>query len=381
MSSKIPTFIPPHVTEEYSTEASPHLPGMSHSTSTSSIIAIPEDERLEEEENLDSFDHSTEGHSLPPPIPSRFTSGVGKEKFSPCPWTNYFDKEIKVAIPDTNDVFHLYTAGEEGPVVFCLHGGGYSGLSFALSAGLMKEKVRVVAMDMRGHGSTFTEDETDLSVERLSKDVIDVIQTMYGSDPPSIVLVGHSMGGAIAVRTAEMRLLLSLTGLVVVDVVEGSAMASLTHMQTILSGRPSTFPSLQAAIEWSVVMGSLRNIDSARVSVHSTLKRLDSGRYTWRTKLEDSEPYWKDWYDGLSETFLRCPVPKLLLLAGTDRLDRPLTIAQMQGKFQMLVIRHSGHAIQEDEPDEFAVAVLAFIQRNRIGARGVEIPGLRRLSS
>jgi hypothetical protein len=27
-------------------------------------------------------------------------------------------------------------------------------------------------------------------------------------------------------------------------------------------------------------------------------------------------------YEGLSEVFLSCPVPKLLLLAGTDRLDR-----------------------------------------------------------
>jgi hypothetical protein len=24
-------------------------------------------------------------------------------------------------------VFNVYTAGSEGPVVFCLHGGGYSG--------------------------------------------------------------------------------------------------------------------------------------------------------------------------------------------------------------------------------------------------------------
>jgi hypothetical protein len=39
--------------------------------------------------------------------------------------------------------------------------------------------------------------------------------------------------------------------------------------------------------------------------------------------------YKNDWlpciycrYEGLSDKFLSCPVPKLLLLAGTDRLDR-----------------------------------------------------------
>ena len=38
-------------------------------------------------------------------------------------------------------------------------------LSFALIAGKMKEKVRVVAMDMRGHGLTKTSNDTDLSAE------------------------------------------------------------------------------------------------------------------------------------------------------------------------------------------------------------------------
>ncbi|KAH9615342.1 hypothetical protein KSS87_001471 [Heliosperma pusillum] len=85
-------------------------------------------------------------------------------------------------------------------------------------------------------------------------------------------------------------------------------------------------------------------------------------------------------YEGLSEKFLSSPVPKLLLLAGTDRLDRTLTIGQMQGKFQMVVVRHTGHAIQEDVPEEFATLVLNFISRNRIGPHGIEIPGLRRPS-
>ncbi|KAF3620008.1 hypothetical protein FXO37_33447 [Capsicum annuum] len=80
------------------------------------------------------------------------------------------------------------------------------------------------------------------------------------------------------------------------------------------------------------------------------------------------------WYEGLSEKFLSSPVPKILLLAGTDRLDRALTIGQMQGKFQMVVVRHTGHAIQEDVPDEFVTLILNFISHNRIGQHGIEIP-------
>jgi hypothetical protein len=57
------------------------------------------------------------------------------------------------------------------------------------------------------------------------------------------------------------------------SVLQGTAMASLVHMQRILSNRQLHFPSVEKAIEWSVRGGgALRNVDSARVSVPSTLR-------------------------------------------------------------------------------------------------------------
>jgi protein phosphatase methylesterase 1 len=43
-----------------------------------------------------------------------------------------------------------------------------------------------------------------------------------------------------------------------------------------------------------------------------------------------------DWFKGLSGKFLGSRAGKLLLLAGTDRLDKPLMIGQMQGCFYCL---------------------------------------------
>lgn len=40
----------------------------------------------------------------------------------------------------------------------------------------------------------------------------------------------------------------------------------------------------------------------------------------------------------MSALFLGVRAPKLLLLAGTDRLDRDLTIGQMQGRFQLALL-------------------------------------------
>lgn len=41
----------------------------------------------------------------------------------------------------------------------------FSRLSFALAASKIKEKARVVAMDLRGHGKSCTEDEIGLSID------------------------------------------------------------------------------------------------------------------------------------------------------------------------------------------------------------------------
>jgi hypothetical protein len=50
-------------------------------------------------------------------------------------------------------------------------------------------------------------------------------------------------------------------------------MASLVHMQYILSDRQLHFPSVEKAIEWSVRGGgALRKVDSAHISVPFTLR-------------------------------------------------------------------------------------------------------------
>ena len=53
------------------------------------------------------------------------------------------------------------------------------------------------------------------------------------------------------------------------------------------------------------------------------------------------------WFKGLSSSFLSVRAARLLVLAGTDRLDKELMIGQMQGKFQLVVVPDTGHMIHE----------------------------------
>lgn len=86
-------------------------------------------------------------------------------------------------------------------------------------------------------------------------------------------------------------------------------------------------------------------------------------KYKWRIDLAKTENHWPGWFKGLSNLFLNCSVPKLLLLAGIDTLDKDLTVGQMQGKFQMQVLPQCGHAVHEDVPDKVAEVLASFMVR------------------
>jgi protein phosphatase methylesterase 1 len=79
--------------------------------------------------------------------------------------------------------------------------------------------------------------------------------------------------------------------------------------------------------------------------------------------LTKTEKFWKDWFRGLSTKFLNVHVPKLLLLAGVDRLDKELMVGQMQGKFQMQILPLCGHAVHEDAPEAVSDALSSFMLR------------------
>jgi protein phosphatase methylesterase 1 len=233
----------------------------------------------------------------------------------------------------------------KGPLFVMHHGAGSSALSFAVVGSEIRKRLPaagILSPDARGHGETTNPDgdKLDLSLSTLSNDLLSVIKRtkdeMKWKELPPIILVGHSLGGAVVTELAKSGALgNALLGYAVLDVVEGSAMDALQSMQTYLSTRPTGFATLEAGIEWHVRSRTVRNSISARTSVPALLSRDESEGnprpWKWRTDLSSTQPFWENWFVGLSKKFLEAKGGKLLLLAGTDRLDTELTIGQMQG--------------------------------------------------
>lgn len=298
-------------------------------------------------------------------------------------WSDFFAQELYLErqSPDGSHAkFHVYLtppATSKAPVLLVLHhGAGSSALSFALFAKEMLKvlpEAGIVAVEARDHGSVvWCADESvdnDLSIDVLSGDLVEMLQLTQAkvgwSELPTVVLIGHSLGGAVVTNVAKQGGLGGkVLGYVVLDVVEGSALDHLKHMQTYLASRPNTFQSLSAAVEWHIRSRTLRNPQSARISVPSLLLQNSEGRWAWRTDLSSTEAYWENWFSGMSQKFLSGRGAKLLLLAGTDRLDKELMIGQMQGKFQLQVFPAAGHFLQEDQPEKVADVVAEFVKRN-----------------
>eukprot|EP01127_Copromyxa_protea_P015434 TRINITY_DN4439_c0_g1_i1.p1 TRINITY_DN4439_c0_g1~~TRINITY_DN4439_c0_g1_i1.p1 ORF type:complete len:317 (+),score=51.87 TRINITY_DN4439_c0_g1_i1:669-1619(+) len=290
-------------------------------------------------------------------VPPATYSRDPKDRYEETSWDQYYDNREVL-----DNGLCVYRAGTKGPFVLFLHGAGHTALSWALVAKSLKTTCRVISYDFRGHGES-TADDADLSSDVLVKDTAGIIAAEV-PEGEKVVIVGHSMGGAMAIRTATAIGPTKIRALVVVDVVEGTAMEALPKMQILLATRPKSFESTSEAIRWASATGEMRNVTAASVAIPSQLRKTEEGTYVWRTNLEKTSQFWKGWFESLSKLFLGCVGAKLLLLANTNRLDTELTIAQMQGKFQMIVLSNVGHTLQADDPTRTSEALVTFLTRN-----------------
>jgi pimeloyl-ACP methyl ester carboxylesterase len=93
------------------------------------------------------------------------------------------------------------TRGTGGPVVVLLHGLASTRRWWDLVADRLVGAHRVVRLDLRGHGRSSAPWD-GYTIERLAADVAAVLEALGQS---GVVLAGHSLGAAVAVKVAAVR--------------------------------------------------------------------------------------------------------------------------------------------------------------------------------
>ena len=107
-----------------------------------------------------------------------------------------------------HDVYPRTAAKNETPVsaartpaVVLIHGWSCDSSYWSAQLPALREHFDVITVDLAGHGKT-PATRTDFSMHSFGRDVVEVIAKLPAEQP--IVLVGHSMGGPVAVEAAVL---------------------------------------------------------------------------------------------------------------------------------------------------------------------------------
>lgn len=251
--------------------------------------------------------------------------------------------------------------------LFFIHGAGSSALTWHHQFLQFRELALLIAPDLRGHGAS--SDGLDMSMESLIQDIAFILlelRDMIGEK--QIILIGHSLGGCIAtksIKSASIYPLNNIAGLIVLDVAEETVLNSLARLDTVLSSWPHRFESAEDYANWCSRNNRPQSLFSARLSTPPLLLQGSDGSFYPRTELLKSKPHWYEWFEGFDALFIGAKISKLLVMSHIQNIDRQLTIAHMEGSFELCVMKNPFHShfFHEDSPDELLHILLDFLKK------------------
>ena len=249
-------------------------------------------------------------------------------------------------------------AGRGTPVVF-IHGLGASMYAWRKNLEpVMRAGFRVIALDTRGFGFS-DKPATGYRTGDYARLVVALLDTLR---LPDAVLVGHSMGGAIAAEVA-IRSPGRVRGLVLI----GAA------------GLGTREPPLFRVARWPLVGPLLLAFRS-----RGLVERLLKSTYADPTKVTDGDvdQYYapfaeRDYgralravlrqfdFDALEGRLDAVRAPTLVLWGEQDRwvpIAAGRRLAGGLGRAAFLSVAHAGHSVQEEAPDEVNRLLIAFLK-------------------
>lgn len=239
----------------------------------------------------------------------------------------------------------------DAPPVVLLHGITDSCLSFETVLAHLPGTLRVLALTQRGHG-----DADAPASYRLSDFAADLKNFLDMLGLERVVLVGHSMGAAIAQRFAidhPERVL----GLVLVGAFAalGRNPACLTFEETALAPLTDPIdPAFVREFQESTLARPLPEAVLNRVVTESLKAPARVWKAAWRTLLETD----------LTRDLSRITAPTLLVWGDRDelvlRFEQEILLSSIPNA-RLATFEGAGHAPQWEEPDRFAALVTNFV--------------------
>ena len=250
----------------------------------------------------------------------------------------------------------------DAPPVVLLHGvTGHARVWDHLAERLLPGR-RVLALDQRGHGDSDPAPDDDYRVGTMADDVAAFAGSLRLE---RFALVGHSMGGRIAIKYAADHAA-RLDRLVIVDIGPDINLAGLRRVRDMMAKSPERIESEEWAVEYIRRANPLQNVDMLRERVRHGLKRLPDGELTWKYAkgLRDLMREGRGDAVDLWEPLPRIPCPTLIVRgAASDILapDVAKTMVERLPDGRLVEIEGAGHTVPADRPDELVRQIRAFL--------------------
>jgi pimeloyl-ACP methyl ester carboxylesterase len=167
----------------------------------------------------------------PPPQPAAANAQAAPAESAP---------RIAIAPDGIHVQYHVHgTTGADEPALVFIHGWSCDSNYWREQVPVFKLKYTVVTVDLAGHGGTDTGTRTDWSMARFGQDVATAVSAVPNKQ---LILVGHSMGGPVAIEAARL-LEKRVIGIIGVDTFKtiGAPLPSAAQLDAIIKPFEANF--------------------------------------------------------------------------------------------------------------------------------------------
>jgi len=248
----------------------------------------------------------------------------------------------------------------EGPPLMILHGLFGSGDNWLSVAKELADTYRIYLPDLRNHGrSPWSE---TFNYDAMSEDLLELMEANHIEQP---VIIGHSMGGKMAMQFA-VRFPRLLSKLIVVDI---GPKYYPPHHQHILAGLLSIDPTtLQSRQQADVLLAQHVPERSVRQFLLKSLYRTEdpapAPSFAWRLNLPVIAQAIENVGEAISsETAVE--LPALFLRGGQSdyvKEEDMKLIRRIFPQAHLDTIAEAGHWLQAEQPQQFLEKVKQFME-------------------